>query len=148
MKKFLVFFFTLIVHFFTACSNDTNDVNKISPVHWDRDMCERCKMVISDRKNSVEVKDPSGKAYMFDDIGCALLWFEENRIPWEAKAHIFVTDAKTGKWLDARKAWYDTGNVTPMDFGFSAHKHKSDIAKGKEIIDFNEMRRRILQNKQ
>ena len=148
MKRILfLFLFSVMFSFFTACSDDGSGMDKVSPVHWDRDMCERCKMVVSDRKNSVQVKDPRGKVYMFDDIGCALLWFKENKIPWEEKAKIFVTDAKTGEWLDARKAWYDTGNVTPMDFGFSAHKHKSDIEKGKEIVDFNEMKRRILQGK-
>ena len=149
MNKLRFFlFFTLVVTLFSACNDNKSDLNKVSPVHWDRDMCERCKMVVSDRKNSVQIKDPKGNVYMFDDIGCALLWFEENHIKWQDKAHIFVTDVQTGKWIDATKAWYDTGNVTPMDFGYSAHEHRSDIKKGKEIIDFNEMKRRILKTEQ
>ena len=137
---YLLYIFLL----FGGCSDTKEATSGVSPVHWDRDMCKRCKMVVSDRKHSVQVKDPKGRVYMFDDIGCMILWFEERRPAWRDSARIFITDSKFGEWIDAKRAWYDTGNVTPMAFGFAAHKQKKDIDKGKEILSFDEVRERIL----
>jgi nitrous oxide reductase accessory protein NosL len=117
----------------------------VAEVHWDRDMCARCVMVVSDRQNTVQVRDPkNGKSYMFDDIGCMVLWFKENHISWEKDAIIWITDVDTGEWIDAKKAFYSTINITPMAYGFSAHKREKSIKKDEEIIKFNEVRERIL----
>ena len=117
----------------------------VAKVHWDRDMCARCVMVVSDRQNTVQVRDPkNGKIYMFDDIGCMVLWFKENRISWEKSAIIWITDIQTGEWIDAKKAFYSTINITPMAYGFSAHKMKESIKKDEEIINFNEVSKRII----
>jgi len=144
MKSFLI----LIVSFFLMISFlGCEEKSKTSPskVHWDRDMCVRCVMIVSDRKNTVQVKDPkTGKKYMFDDIGCTILWFKEENISWKDKAIIWITDVNTGKWIDARTAFYDTDNITPMAYGFSAHKSKDSIKEGKEIIDFKEVSRRVI----
>jgi len=134
---------TVIAFVQTGCK----ERSKTSPtkVHWDRDMCARCVMVVSDRKNTVQVRNPStGQTFMFDDLGCTILWFKENNTTWKDKAVIWITDAKTGKWIDARKAFYDTENITPMAYGFSAYKTKESIGKGKEIIDFNELSKRVI----
>ena len=117
----------------------------VAEVHWDRDMCARCVMVVSDRKNTVQVREPKrGKSYMFDDLGCMVLWFKENNIKWQKEAIIWITDVKTGEWIDARKAFYDTKNVTPMEYGFSAHKSKESIKSDEEVINFDEVKKRII----
>jgi len=144
--KSLSFVFTssLIALLITGCGEERS---KTSPVemHWDRDMCARCVMVVSDRKNATQVRNPeNGKTYMYDDIGCAILWFEEENIIWKDKAVIWVTDVSTGKWINARTAFYDTENITPMAYGFSAHKTKDTIKTGQEIVDFDEVRRRVI----
>lgn len=114
-------------------------------IHWDRDMCERCKMVLSDRKFSAQAINPdNGRKYVFDDIGCVILWFKENKIAWKDNAVIWVNDAKTGEWIDARKAFYDTLNITPMAYGFGAHAKKEDIKVEQEVIDFEEVVRRVI----
>ncbi len=127
-----------------------NEYNKKSvstqavEVHWDRDMCARCAMVISDRSNTTQVINPqNGKVYIFDDIGCMVLWLDKQNIQWRDKAVIWITDVKTGKWIDANKAFYDTNNITPMAYGYSAHKSRDDIAADEEIIDFNEVISRV-----
>jgi nitrous oxide reductase accessory protein NosL len=117
----------------------------VTEVHWDRDMCARCVMVVSDRHNTTQVRNPqNGKTYMFDDIGCMVLWFRDHNQSWKDQAKIWITDVKTGKWIDAREAFYDTENITPMAYGFSAHEKREDIAKDQEIIDFDEVVRRVL----
>jgi nitrous oxide reductase accessory protein NosL len=143
MKQLFVLLLLSLSLLQTGCDKKSISTQP-SEVHWDRDMCARCAMVVSDRENTTQVINPAnGKVYMFDDIGCMILWFDDEKIPWKDKAVIWITDAKTGKWIDARKAFYDTENITPMAYGFSAHKTKDSIAKDQEIIDYNEVVKRV-----
>ncbi len=143
MIKSYSIFFSLFFIFIAGCQEKSKTA--VEKVHWDRDMCARCVMVVSDRHNTTQVRNPeNGKTYMFDDIGCMVLWFRDHKQPWQNKAKIWITDAKTAKWIDARVAFYDTENITPMAYGFAAHAKKEDIAKGQEIIDFDEVVRRVL----
>lgn len=122
--------------------------NEVQEVHWDRDMCERCKMVVSDRHHAVQVINPqTHKAQMFDDLGCAVLWFKEEHIAWEKQAIIWITDAQSGGWIDAKKAYYDAGNITPMAFGFAPHLKKEEIAKGKTVLTFIQVSEKIVEIK-
>ncbi|RLA75030.1 MAG: hypothetical protein DRG78_20870 [Epsilonproteobacteria bacterium] len=128
---------------FLACEKKVE--TGVAEVHWDRDMCARCVMVVSDRKNTVQIRNPdTGKTYMFDDIGCTILWFEEEKIEWKDRAIIWVTDVNSGEFINAKTAFYDTNNITPMAYGFSAHKSKDSIKKDEEIIDFNEVVKRVI----
>lgn len=100
-------------------------------MHWDRDTCVRCNMIISDRRFAAQIRggEMGGKTgvgkrklYKFDDIGCALFWLKEQKIPWAdaPDTEIWVTDAKTGEWLEARTAHYIAGKTTPMLYGYGA----------------------------
>jgi len=141
MKYFILVFLTI---FLIGCS-DGKPKNGMAKVHWDRDMCTRCVMVVSDRHNTVQVKNTiNGRTYMFDDIGCMILWFKDEQISWKNTAKIWITDISNGKWIDARTAYYDTENITPMAYGFSAHKSKETIKVDQEIIDFNEVCKRVI----
>jgi len=118
---------SLLLLSFNGCEKK-KITTELHEVHWDRDMCERCKMVTSDRHHAVQVINPQdGKAYMFDDIGCTLLWFEDEKIAWKEKAKIWITDVDTKKWIDARRAYYDSDNITPMAYGFAAHVSKEHL---------------------
>lgn len=144
MKRFnlylaLILFLTIL----GGCQKKSS--NGIETMHWDRDMCERCKMAISERKYAVQVTDPkSHRTYKFDDIGCAILWFDEEKIPWKDQAKIWITDAKTGKWIDARKAIYTDDSITPMAFGFAAYT-KETVPPNHHTIDFEEVAKRTLE---
>ena len=143
MRLFYLFILLFPLFTFTGCDKKQVSTQPIE-VHWDRDMCARCAMVVSDRDNTTQVINPAnGKVYMFDDIGCAILWFDDEKIPWKDKAVIWITDNTTGKWINAQTAFYDTNNITPMAYGFEAHKTKDSIKKGEEIIDFNEVVKRV-----
>jgi len=139
----ILFFSVLLLLSFNGCEKKQIST-ALQEVHWDRDMCERCKMVTSDRHHTVQVINPkTGKAHMFDDIGCALLWFEEEKIAWKDQAKVWITDNETGKWIDARTAYYDAGNVTPMAYGFAAHEHKKSLKEGKEVISYDDLTKRV-----
>jgi len=119
---------------FSGCEEKAH--NGAAKMHWDRDMCERCKMAISERKFAAQIIDPKTyKVYKFDDIGCAILWMEEEHIPWKAKAVIWVTDAKNGKWIDARQALYVAGAITPMAYGFAAYT-KATVPPNAKVYDY------------
>jgi len=95
-------------------------------------------MAISERNFAFEIVNPkSGKTYKFDDIGCAVLWMDEEKIPWKDKAILWITDAKTGKWIDARKALYTDDSITPMAYGLAAYT-KETLPKNHEVISFKE----------
>lgn len=139
MKKFSLLLLTLVSLFFVACNSEIDTNAK--EVKFDREICERCKMVISDRNYTVQIVNKNdGKRYYHDDIGCAILWFKENSIDWEKDAIIYVTDAKTGEWLDAKTASWTFGAITPMDFGFSAYKERQDG----ENFDFMHVKEEVL----
>jgi len=141
MRKFsflLVLLFVLL-----GCSD--RKVGQAQSVHWDRDMCERCKMAVSDRNFAFEIINPkTNKVYVFDDIGCGILWLEEEKIPWRDSAIMWVTDAKTGKWIDAKKALYTDDSITPMAYGFAAYT-KETKPKGKNMKDFKYIKRMVFE---
>ena len=125
----------------TGCQKKST--GDIAQMHWDRDMCERCKMAISERKYAVQVIDPkTHKAYKFDDIGCAVLWFDEEHIPWKEQAKIWITDAKTGKWIDAKTAIYTDDSITPMAFGFAAYTPET-LPANHHTRNFSEIVRKV-----
>ena len=94
-------------------------------VKWDRDSCERCRMVLSGRNFAAQIRyfpdeKMRSKVAMFDDIGCATLWLEDK--PWknDRRTEIWVVDHRTGQWIDARRATYLTGMLSPMEYGLAA----------------------------
>lgn len=138
----------LVITGFSGCEKKAPST-QLQQVHWDRDMCARCTMVVSDRKFSVQVIDPqTGISRMFDDIGCALLWFKEEKIDWLESAKFWINDASTGRWIDGKSAFYDTNNLTPMGYGFGAHEERSSIKEGEEVIGFDTVAERLMQDKE
>jgi len=115
--------------FLFAC--DKNETGPVE-VKWDRDACERCRMVLSDRMHAAQIrggpKDKKSKVYKFDDIGGAILWLQDK--PWkeDARTEIWVNDHRDGHWIDARNAWFIKGHITPMEFGLGAQEEKTEQA--------------------
>lgn len=141
----LLFLLSAVLLTLTFSGCEKKSTTALSEVHWDRDMCARCVMVVSDRTNAVQVKNPdTGKSYMFDDIGCMVLWFKEEKTPWQDRAVIWITDNGNGKWIDARKAFYSTHNITPMAYGFGAHLQREAIENNKEVVSYEEVVKRVL----
>jgi copper chaperone NosL len=110
----------LILLLFLGC--EKKDFTKEPPVmHWDRDMCERCKMAISERKFAVVAVDGKNRVYKFDDIGCLVLW-QKNERPDIKFKKIWIKDAKSAEWIDANSACYKKEFLTPMGYGYGALK--------------------------
>lgn len=103
-------------------------------VKWDRDACERCRMVLSDRRHAAQIRGgPAGeraRVYKFDDIGGAIVWLEGKSWKDDPRTEFWVTDHRDGHWIDARKASYLSGQMTPMDFGYGAQDEAADGGVG------------------
>ena len=132
---------SLVLLLIAACSGDPGTGPK--EVKWDRDACERCRMVLSDRNYSAQVRVfPEGKrpkVFFFDDIGCATLWLEGE--PWndDPRTEIWVTDHRSGEWIDARTATYVQEKITPMEYGLGA---QSEPAPGG--LEFEQAKRHVV----
>jgi hypothetical protein len=91
---------------------------------WDRDTCEHCSMVISDRRFAAQVRSAStGRVRHFDDPGCAVLAGIEDG------DEIWVRDPNGSEWLDGREVRFSSGHTTPMGYGFG-------VAEGSEGLDW------------
>ena len=111
---------------------------------WDRATCERCRMVLSDRNHSAQVRitrpDARSKVRFFDDIGCAVIWLDAQtaEIPDAPATEIWVNDWRSGAWIDARDATYVPGQTTPMGYGLGAQTESVpgglDYGQAKEHI--------------
>lgn len=121
-----------------SCSKEVN-LNAQSP-KWDIQTCDRCKMLLSDKKFSAQVVNPSdGKHYFFDDLGCALLWLEGNEAKaWSDKAIIYATDPANGKWLNVKENQIVSGYVTPMAYGLGVLPKGAKIECGKTALSFEQ----------
>jgi nitrous oxide reductase accessory protein NosL len=138
-RRVLFALLSLVALFFLPACDSGRKKGEPAKVHWDRDMCERCKMVLSERKYAAQIVNPkTNKVYEFDDLGCAVLWLDEEKIPWAKTAKIWVTDAKTGEWLDARRAKYTDDSITPMAYGVAAFSEKT-FPKGHRALHFDEV---------
>lgn len=139
-----IFLSLLALFIFSACQ-DSSVENGMKEVHWDRDVCERCKMIISERKFAVQILNPSTRqSYMFDDLGCAVIWFKEENLDWFDSAKIWINDSVSGKWLNAREAIYIANTLTPMGYGLSAYSKKT-IIENSNNLNFEQAIEKILE---
>lgn len=114
-----------------ACGEDKDMANGMAVFKWDRDVCTRCKMAISDRRFASQIRGgPKDTVFKFDDIGCAATWLAEKgkEFPWMADAatRVWVAEfASAGtKWLDATAAHYVLGKTSPMGYNFAAYAER------------------------
>ncbi len=101
------------------------DGSEPTEIHWDRDTCEYCRMVISERAFAAQMFSPADQTYRkFDDVGCLVNWLAENQSSSDRSSNrLWVADHRhidRAAWLNARLAAYLSGRRTPMDYGYGA----------------------------
>ena len=101
-------------------------------VRWDKEICVRCAMALSDRYFTAQVRGaPAGertKLYKFDDLGCAVIWLKEQAWKDDPRTEIWINDYQTGQWLDARKARYVPNILSPMGYNLAATANQAEGA--------------------
>ena len=136
------------LHLLAGCSGEPSS----GPVEvkWDRDQCERCRMVLSDPYHAAQVRQPGANGrstvYRFDDFGCAVIWLDQQ--DWRAQPgmEFWVTEHRTGEWIDARNAFFVTGQVTPMEYGLGAQGDPGD-GDG-NTLNYDQARQRVHETEQ
>jgi copper chaperone NosL len=116
-------------------------------IHYGEDVCERCKMIISEKNFATQYVLNGGKAKKFDDVGCMLEYLRENPGDREDILGAYVRDYDSGGWIDARKAYYFQGGdiKSPMGFGIAAFSSEESMRaypqfdRGKVLGSFNEL---------
>ena len=130
--------FVILLLLITSCKKGNQEQLPVDFV-WDRVACEECRMALSDPHYSAQVISPDGRAYYFDDIGCAILWL--GRHPWKDKARTWVNDVKTTEWIDAEKAHWIYGDPkTPMGYGFTATLAPLE-SNEKQVLDWETVKK-------
>ena len=124
MKYMLIL---LVLLGFVACK-DRVDTGP-QAVRFGEDVCERCKMIISDRRFAAQYITQSGEAKKFDDAGCMIDYLREAGKGVESALAVYVTDYGTGEWLEAGKAFYlrNPELKSPMGYNIAA------FASGEEM---------------
>jgi copper chaperone NosL len=144
MKNFFItFIFIFMLFILSGCGDkQTGPIN----IKWDRDACDRCQMMLSDRNFSAQIrvfpKDKRSRIFRFDDVGCASLWLaspQQQQWQGDKKTEFWVTDVKTGEWINAKIAWYIKDQHTPMNYGLGAVSSKQENA-----LDFEQAKIHII----
>ena len=147
-RRFLVASFALtpVAAALSACGKSSAWPEGMAEIKWDRDTCTRCSMGISDRRFAAEMRGgEKNMVFKFDDIGCAAFWMRDKvkDYPWmnDAATRIWVADvSSTGeRWLDARKAHFAGGSMSPMGYNYSARAYAEAGSQS-----FEEMRQHVL----
>ena len=136
MKKAVI----VLLFLFYACNSKVD----YSPreINFDRDVCAVCKMGLTDQRYSAQAINKYGEVLWFDDIGCLVeMMHSEQWKKWGGdSAKVYIGNSKTGKWLDARKAFYRYGKEeTPMGYGYGA----LPANEGDSLYTFQEVIKKI-----
>lgn len=113
-----------------ACSAE--ETSGPGELRWDRETCARCNMAVGDRYYAAQIRRNAGSSetvlYKFDDIGCAVIWLQQQDWKDDAGIGIWVSDHRNGEWIDARTASYVKVPVSPMNYGLGAQPEVMDGA--------------------
>lgn len=128
MKLFFTLTFTMFLCL--SCKDDA----PVGPheIYYGEDICERCKMIISEEEFSSQYVLQYGEARKFDDLGCMLNYISHGEPGERERGEIktyYVKDYSSGEWIDGRSAYYiwSESITTPMGYGIVAFKDQSSV---------------------
>jgi copper chaperone NosL len=119
--RIMIGLFSLLILVFSC--GDTSEYGP-SEIYYGEDICERCKMIISEKEFASQYKISDKKNVKFDDIGCMIHFMDEEKP--EHIESIYVMDYDSGEWIDAESGyfvWTETVN-TPMGYGILSFNDK------------------------
>ena len=100
MKNVLVILLMAVT--LTSCTTEPE------PINFGKDICEHCKMVISDEKFGGELITEKGKIYKFDSAECLVDYKKENssKLDGEKTQFLVINFAKPGDFIPAKESFY------------------------------------------
>ncbi len=119
---------------FIGCSQDQKPLGP-AKVYYGEDICERCKMIVSEKGFAAQYVFNDGKDKVFDDIGCMMLYYNEVENNKDGIIAFYVRDSGSGEWISGEDAHYFwSGDLkTPMGYGVFALGKKENITKHSEL---------------
>lgn len=135
----------LVVLLLVSCS-DKPETGPVE-IHYGEDVCERCKMIISEKSFAAQYLLPRRESRKFDDFGCLVEHLRENENDLKNLGSVYVVDFGSGDWIDGKKAFYfQSGDVnTPMGYGIIAFGSKESMLSypgfenGQELGSFGKL---------
>jgi len=98
-------------------------------IYPEEDVCETCRMLISDQRFAAECLMKKGRVKKFDDSVCMVRYFDMAKTLGTATRDdvraYFVKDYETKEWVNAHEAHFVKANVTTvMGYGMLAFKER------------------------
>ena len=123
-----------------AC--DSGPATGPADVRWDRETCTRCAMSVGDNRFAAQVREHTEpyRAFVFDDIGCAVIWLGQQPDSAASRYEIWVNDHSSNQWIDAREAWYIKEVQSPMGYNLAADSERQAGA-----VDFGSATRHVME---
>jgi len=122
----------LVATGFVACSGPSLVPRDVDPRN---DICQSCRMPVSDPRLAAQLLESGEEPRYFDDIGC--LREDLAARPPRKRAALFVADHRTGAWIPAGKAVYSVcpSVATPMGshllaYADASSRDRDPAAKG------------------
>ena len=108
---------TSVLVLLSACQS--TDVSQPPEIRYGEDVCEECKMIISEPRFAAAYYTPDGTARHFDDLSGMCIYHNKHE---EEVATFWVHDYDTEEWIDAKEATYVMSEEihTPMGYGVVA----------------------------
>ncbi|MEM4408749.1 MAG: nitrous oxide reductase accessory protein NosL [Candidatus Caldarchaeum sp.] len=120
--RYVAFVFLILIA--ASCGKERGEVKPVT-VYYGEDICDLCKMIISEEEFSAQAVLEGGGAAKFDDIGCAMHYLKVK--PQVKVVAIFVRDYGTKEWIRGEGAYYVVTNKvkTPMGHGIVAFRERA-----------------------
>lgn len=118
-RKALILRFTLIAFVIGLTATGCGSQNDGPPrIRYGEETCDRCRMIISEKRFAAAYRTESGELRKFDDLGCAALHQKERE---ETAAQFWGYDYEESGWLDSKQAFlvHSSELVTPMGYGIA-----------------------------
>lgn len=98
-----------------GCGSQNNGVPRI---RYGEETCDRCRMIISEKRFAAAYRTESGALRKFDDLGCAALHRKEQG---ETVTQFWGYDYEETDWLDVKRAFlvHSSDLLTPMGYGIA-----------------------------
>ena len=143
-RKRFISGFTLILFIIglnaIGCQSKDNGPPRL---RYGEETCDRCRMIISEKRYSAAYRTESGALRKFDDLGCAALHREERG---ETAAQFWGYEYGETGWLDTKQVFlvHSPELLTPMGYGIvvlpTAEKATALAEKvNGQIVQFDEL---------
>lgn len=143
MKNALILFAFISVTFISGCSPEPEQIN------YGSDVCDYCKMNITDNRFAAEIVTKKNKLFKFDSIECLLGYEFESLINKNEIHSEWVNDfSNPGELIDFKKAFYLQNDDLRSPMGLNvlsvSSTEKLEEIKNKyggSILSFSELKK-------